>query len=102
MPDSAPNQPRIPIPEDYFRIIDRYERPPERRPKSATVAEIAAWLAGPAHRIERTAELFDEYCWRMVAAGIPLLRVTFPVGTIHPPVTRFFLHSLGQRGLTTP
>jgi adenylate cyclase len=101
MPDSAPTQPRIPIPADYFRIIDRYERPPEQRPKHATVAEIAAWLAGPAHRIERTAELFDEYCWRMVAAGIPVLRVTCHVGTIHPQFTGFSVQWWRRRGLTT-
>ncbi len=101
MPDSAPTQPRIPIPADYFRIIDRYERPPDRRPGHATCAEIAAWLAGPAHRIERTAELFDEYCWRIVAAGIPLLRVTCHVGTIHPQFTGFSVQWWRKRGLTT-
>jgi adenylate cyclase len=101
MPDSAPSQPRIPIPADYFRIIDRYERPMERRPKHATVAEIAAWLAGPAHRIERTAELFDEFCWRAVAAGIPLLRVTCHVGTIHPQFTGFSVQWWRELGLTT-
>jgi len=101
MPDSAPAQPKIPIPDNYFRIIDRYERSPARRPTRATCAEIAAWLAGPAHRIDRTAELFDEYCWRVVAAGIPLLRVTCHVGTIHPQFTGFSVQWWRQRGLTT-
>jgi adenylate cyclase len=101
MPDSAPTQPKIPIPDDYFRIIDRYERPPEQRPKHATLDEITAWLAGPAHRLDRTAELFDEYCWRIYAAGIPLLRVTCHVGTIHPQFTGFSVQWWRKRGLTT-
>src|SRR5262245_18273490 len=101
MTDTPSAHPKIPIPQDYFRIIDRYERPEERRPKHATFAEVAAWLAGPAHRIERTAELFDEYCWRLLAAGIPLVRVTWHVGTIHPEFTGFSVQWWRRRGLTT-
>ena len=100
MNESASNPPKIPIPQDYFRIIDRYERPPERRPQQATFAEIAAWLAGPAHRLERSAELFDEYCWRLVAAGLPLVRVTWHVGTIHPQFTGFSVQWWRRTGQT--
>jgi len=60
------------------------ERPPDQRPVHDTVDSIADWLIGDARRIESGAEAVDEYAWRLYAAGIPVLRVSLHVGTLHP------------------
>jgi adenylate cyclase len=59
-------------------------RPPEDRPGRDTVEGIAEWLVGPARHNASGARSFDEFAWRLLAAGLPLLRVTLHVGTIHP------------------
>jgi adenylate cyclase len=59
-------------------------RAPEDRPARDTVDEIAEWLVGPARHIVSGVASFDEFAWRLLAAGLPLLRVTLHVGTIHP------------------
>lgn len=101
MPDSTPRQPSIPIPERYFRIEDRFERPARQRPQAGTISELAEWLTGPARKIERLAELFDEYAWRLVAAGIPAMRLTAHVGTLHPQFTGFGVQWWRDAGYTT-
>src|SRR5262249_11869843 len=45
---------------------------------------IAEWLIGPARRIESGVRALDEFAWRMLAAGLPLLRVTLHTSTLHP------------------
>ena len=42
------------------------------------------WLAGPAQHIPSLVSEFDEYAWRMLAAGFPLLRATLQLRTLHP------------------
>jgi adenylate cyclase len=59
-------------------------RAPEDRPARDTADEIAEWLVGPARHIVPGVASFDEFAWRLLAAGLPLLRVTLHVGTIHP------------------
>ena len=61
-----------------------YERPPSERPSHDTLEEIAAWLIGPARQIASAPQAFDEYAWRLYAAGLPVLRVTLHCGTLHP------------------
>jgi adenylate cyclase len=61
-----------------------YERPPSERPCHDTLEGIAAWLIGPARRIASAPQAFDEYAWRLYAAGLPVLRVTLHCGTLHP------------------
>jgi adenylate cyclase len=61
-----------------------YERPPAERPQHDTVAGIAEWLVGPGRAIESGVRAFDEFAWRVVAAGIPLLRVSIHSPTLHP------------------
>jgi hypothetical protein len=48
------------------------------------VEAIAAWLIGPARLIASAPQAFDEYAWRLHAAGFPVLRVTLHCGTLHP------------------
>jgi adenylate cyclase len=61
-----------------------YQRPVPERPSHDTVEAIAAWLIGPARLIASAPQAFDEYAWRLHAAGLPVLRVTLHCGTLHP------------------
>src|SRR5215475_11392093 len=61
-----------------------YERPPSARPTHDTLENIAAWLIGPARQIASAPQVFDEYAWRLYAAGLPVVRVTLHCGTLHP------------------
>jgi adenylate cyclase len=47
-------------------------------------ADLATWLLGHGRSIERIAAFFDELCWRAVALGLPLWRVTLHTATLHP------------------
>ena len=68
----------------YFLTGDVVERPPAKRPKHDTIDAIIDWLAGPAQHIPSLIGEFDEYAWRMLAAGFPLLRATLQLRTLHP------------------
>jgi adenylate cyclase len=60
------------------------ERPPAERPAHDSFDGISEWLLGPARRIPSAASAFDEFAWRMLATGLPLLRVTLHSLTLHP------------------
>ena len=64
--------------------VEMFERPPGERPAHDSLDAIAEWLVGPARRIESGVRALDEFAWRMLAAGLPLLRVTLHVSTLHP------------------
>jgi adenylate cyclase len=68
----------------YFPTGEVMERPPAERPKHDTVDAIIEWLSGPAGQIPSLIAEFDEFAWRMLAAGFPLLRTTFHLRTLHP------------------
>ena len=67
-----------------LRQIATFERPPEERPSHDSLEAIAEWLVGPARRHARGLHVFDEFAWRMLAAGLPLLRLTLHARTLHP------------------
>jgi hypothetical protein len=60
------------------------ERPFAERPTNDSLDAIAEWLVGAAREIPSGLQAFDEFAWRMLAAGLPLLRVTLHNGTLHP------------------
>jgi adenylate cyclase len=64
--------------------VEMFERPPGERPAHDSLDAIADWLVGPARRIESGVRALDEFAWRMLAAGLPLLRVTLHTSTLHP------------------
>ena len=76
--------PIVSIDPQYFPTGEVVERPPSERPKHDTIDAIIDWLGGPAGQIPSLIEEFDEYAWRMLAAGFPLLRTTFHLRTLHP------------------
>jgi adenylate cyclase len=57
------------------------------RPGHDTIENIIEWLVGSARQISSFARTIDELSWRLVPAGIPLLRANLRGGTLHP---RFF------------
>lgn len=58
-------------------------------PAVQDAAAIEAWLLGDAIRIGSLLPLFEEFVWRMVAAGLPLDRAGLHVGTLHPLLVGF-------------
>jgi adenylate cyclase len=68
------------------RLGRTIERPPESRrfDDCTSLADVMRWLLGPARRIRGSLELLDELCWRLLAAGVPLARMTFHLPTLHP------------------
>jgi adenylate cyclase len=68
----------------YFPTGEVIELPAADRPRHDTIDAIIEWLGGPAGQIPSLTEEFDEFAWRMLAAGFPLLRATFHLRTLHP------------------
>jgi len=64
--------------------VEVFERPPGERPASDSLDAIAEWLVGPARGIVSGVRALDEFAWRMLATGLPLLRVTLHASTLHP------------------
>jgi adenylate cyclase len=60
------------------------ERAVAERPAHDTIEAILEWLIGGARQISSLARTIDELSWRLVAAGMPLLRVSLRGGTLHP------------------
>jgi len=65
-------------------VTEVVERAVAERPDHDTLESIIAWLIGGARRIGSFAQTIDELSWRLVAAGMPLLRVSLRGGTLHP------------------
>ena len=80
----ADEKPMVSIDPRYLLTGDVVERPPDERPKHDTIEAILDWLAGPAQQIPSLSGAFDEFAWRMLAAGFPLLRTTLHTRTLHP------------------
>jgi len=64
--------------------IETVQRPVSERPAHNTVEEIAKWLNSDARRNPSFTHIFDEFAWRLLAADIPVLRVSMHLGTLHP------------------
>ena len=69
---------------EHVRVVARLARPPEERPTHETLDGIAAWLLEAPRQIGDGIATFDELVWRLMAAGMPLLRATFHISTLHP------------------
>src|SRR5260370_16204061 len=83
--------------------VEVFGRPPGERPAHDSLDAIAEWLVGPARRIASGVRALDEFAWRMLAAGLPLLRVTLHTSTLHPQylgATFTWFRTTGQAVLT--
>src|SRR5262249_49600891 len=65
------DDPTVGLDPRYFPTGAVLERPVTQRPKHDTVDGIIEWLAGPAQHIPALGDEFDEFAWRMLAAGFP-------------------------------
>jgi adenylate cyclase len=65
-------------------VTEVVERAVAERPHHDTIESILEWLIGDARQIASFARTIDEFAWRLVAAGIPLLRVNLRGRTLHP------------------
>jgi adenylate cyclase len=65
-------------------VADSIERPAAERPAHDTIEAIAQWLNEGARRNPSFTRTFDDFAWRLLAAGIPVLRVSLHTGTLHP------------------
>ncbi len=87
----------------FLRHVEVVERPLAERPTHDTIDAIAEWLVGEAIGYESGARVVDEFAWRLVAAGLPLLRLTLHSGTLHPQflgVAFVWWRDTGQTTLT--
>ena len=78
---AAPSPEMLP---QHVRVVGTMTRPPEERPAHDTVDNIAEWLLEPPANVSEGILTFDEFAWRLLAAGMPLLRATFHTATLHP------------------
>ncbi len=82
--DGADRDPIDSLDPRYFQTGDVVERPLAERPQHDNIDAIIDWLAGPAQHSPLLLDEFDEFAWRMLAAGFPLLRATLQLRTLHP------------------
>ncbi len=81
-----------PAPRTYpisITLRARSARGRDAAPAVQDAASIAEWLLGDAIRIPDLLPLFEEFVWRLVAAGLPLDRAGLHVGTLHPLLVGF-------------
>jgi hypothetical protein len=64
-------------------LTEEAESPPAERPCDQSTAAVAAWLVDEARRLPSATRFVDEFAWRILATGLPLLRVTLHRGTLH-------------------
>jgi adenylate cyclase len=82
--DARPAPQSAAIPPEYIRVVGKMTRPPGERPVHDTIDNIADWLLGSPRELSEGIANFDEFAWRLLAAGMPLLRVTLHTATLHP------------------
>ncbi len=84
MSDQQHGNPLVQVDQDFLHTVETYARPEAERPARDTVDNIIQWLVGRARRIDDALHVFDEFAWRLIAAGFPILRMTLHARTLHP------------------
>jgi adenylate cyclase len=72
------------VPGRNVIVTEVIERAVAERPVHDTIEAIMEWLIGGARQVGSFAQTIDELSWRLVAAGLPVLRVNLRGGTLHP------------------
>jgi adenylate cyclase len=91
-----------PYPRQYptlVTLIRRANRGAASVTGDSTVDEIRAWLLSTAISEKDLLPLIEDLVWRMVAAGLPVDRMTLHVGTLHPQLVGFYWHWDREDGL---
>jgi adenylate cyclase len=84
-----------PAPRQYtaeVSLIRRSARGPAAAPPKTSRKEIEDWLFDGAMRENDMLALFESLAWRLVAAGLPVDRLSLHVGTLHPQLIGFGWH----------
>lgn len=88
MPVARPD----PAPRTYPASVSLHRRAdggPAVAAGTASVDDVEGWLLTDALREEDVLLFFEQLCWRLVAAGLPLDRASLHVGTLHPQLFGF-------------
>ncbi|WP_419913566.1 adenylate/guanylate cyclase domain-containing protein [Hoeflea sp.] len=83
---SIEDNPLDPAPRSYPKMVEllRRGRWTSSGPGSLSADEVEAWLLDQAMREDDFLLLYQEFLWRLVAAGVPIVRASLHVGTLHP------------------
>lgn len=88
MPVARPD----PAPRTYPASVSLHRRAdggPAVAAGTASIADVEGWLLTDALGEEDVLPFFEQLCWRLVAAGLPLDRASLHVGTLHPQLYGF-------------
>ncbi|WP_439614380.1 adenylate/guanylate cyclase domain-containing protein [Reyranella sp.] len=88
MPVARPD----PAPRTYPASVSLHRRAdggPAVAAGTASIEDVESWLLTDALGEEDVLPFFEQLCWRLVAAGLPLDRASLHVGTLHPQLYGF-------------
>ncbi len=74
---------------DFVHLLGRANRGAAAAGTTSTFSNLEDWLLGDAINETDMLSLTESLAWRMVAAGLPIVRATIHVGTLHPQLTGF-------------
>jgi adenylate cyclase len=74
---------------DFVYLLGRSNRGKAAAGTTSTFADLENWLLEEAINETDMLSLTESLAWRMVEAGLPMVRATIHVGTLHPQLTGF-------------
>ncbi len=74
---------------DFVHLLGRGSRGEAAAGTTSSISDLEDWLLGDAINETDMLSLTESLAWRMVAAGLPVVRATIHVGTLHPQLTGF-------------
>jgi len=74
---------------DFVHVLGRSSRGEAAAGTTSSFADLEDWLLTDAINETDLLSLAESLAWRMVAAGLPVVRATIHVGTLHPQLTGF-------------
>lgn len=74
---------------DAVTLVRRSARGPAAAPARTDLAAIEHWLLHEAGRDRDLLAFVESFAWRLVAAGMPLDRLSLHIGTLHPQLIGF-------------
>ncbi len=74
---------------DFVHLLARANRGSAAAGDASSFEDLENWLLGDAINEDSMLALAESLAWRMVAAGLPVVRASISVGTLHPQLTGF-------------
>lgn len=74
---------------DFVHVLARSARGEASADGTRSFEDLENWLLGEAINEPTMLELAESLAWRMVAAGLPVVRATIHTGTLHPQLAGF-------------